>query len=97
MYMKNETTMTATNDLFLALEEALSNFDVDDEAIVSVVLDRIFPVFEKVQAGKDLSYSDENLLESSSTYVLTDMEDDELEAYTTLLEDAIYSVAHAHS
>jgi hypothetical protein len=88
---------TATDDLFLALEEALANFDVDDEAIVGVVLDRIFPVFEKVQAGEDLGNADENLLESSSTYVLTDMEDEELEAYIALLEDAIYSVARAHA
>jgi len=95
--MKTETTVAAYETITAEVTTALTQFATDngltdfievDSSVAELVTDRMWPALEKVGQGEDLTSQDWNLIESSSTYVLTDMDLPTLDAYT----EALYGV-----
>ena len=56
-------------------------FEADDECL-EAVLTGCAPFVEKIARGDDLSYGEVQQIEGTSTYVATDMSEEELENYT---------------
>ena len=69
-------------------------FEANDEQ-AECVLGRCSDQLNKLRKGQDLSYSDEITIESSSTFVMSDLSEKEIEAYSAAVTDALENIVYS--